>query len=340
MIYPKNSVILAPLSGFTDLPYRRSARRHGCVYAFTEMVDAGSLVYRNFRTMKMLKRGEEEAWLGLQLIAADKDILKKATQIVNEKNFDVIDFNLGCPAPKVVKKGEGAALGEKIDKAVSVFEVLVRTSQIPVTVKIRILDEENPAPTVELASKLCDAGAQAITVHGRVRTKFYAGPVYHDVISAVREAVTCPLIANGSVFDFESFCEIRKNTGCDSVMVARGAMGNPWLFDELLMGLKEEDNGSVLWQPPNAREFADEIFMHISEMVEFYGLELGLTIARKVILDYMRGRGFARVLKTHVIEIASIDDLKQFTECLAEGPTERYMLWLEKHETAVRRLRR
>ena len=340
MIYLENSIILAPLSGYTDLPYRRSARRHGCVYAFTEMVDAGSLVYRNFRTIKMLERGEDEPWLGLQLVAADKDILKKATQIVNEKNFDVIDFNLGCPAPKVVKKGEGAALGEKIDKAVSVFEVLVRTSQIPVTVKIRILDEENPAPTVELASKLCNAGAEAITVHGRVRTKFYAGPVYHDIISAVREAVSCPLIANGSVFDFDSFCEIRKNTGCNSVMVARGAMGNPWLFNEINTDLLSHSDESVEWQPPTSHEFADEVFMHISEMVEFYGLELGLKIARKVILDYMRGRGFPRVLKTHVIEIASIDDLKKFTESLSKGPTERYMHWLEKNQNAVRRLRR
>ena len=120
MIYPENSVILAPLSGFTDLPYRRSAYRHGAVYAFTEMVDAGSLVYRNIRTAKMLERGEDESWLGLQFVASDKDILKKAAEIVNERNFDVIDFNLGCPAPKVVKKGEGAALGEKIDEVKAV----------------------------------------------------------------------------------------------------------------------------------------------------------------------------------------------------------------------------
>ena len=343
-MYPENSVILAPLSGFTDLPYRRSARRHGCRYAFTEMVDAGSLVYRNTKTVKMLERGEDEPWLGLQLLAADKELLKKATIIVNECNFDVIDFNLGCPAPKVVRKGEGAALGEKIDEAVSVFDVLVRTSKIPVTAKIRILDEENPAPTVELATKLYNAGAKVITVHGRVRKKFYSGPVFYDIISAVREAVDCQVIANGSVFDFDSFCEIRKKSGCDSVMVARGAMGNPWIFDEIssTLELQQKQSSSVtpLWQAPTSREFADEVFTHISDMAGYYGLELGLKIARKVILDYMRGRGFPRVFKTQVIEIATLDDLKKFTDSLAEGPTGRYMHWLEQNPNAIRRLRR
>jgi nifR3 family TIM-barrel protein len=337
-IYPENSVVLAPLSGFSDLPYRRSARRHGCEYAFTEMVDAGSLVYRNVKTIKMLERGDDEPWLGLQLVAADKDILKKAALIVNERNFDVIDFNLGCPAPKVVRKGEGAALGEKIDEAVFVFEVLMRSSQIPVTAKIRILDEDDPAPTVELATKLYNAGAKAITVHGRVRTKFYSGPVFHDIISAVRDAVGCQVIANGSVFDFDSFCEIRRNTGCDSVMVARGAMGNPWIFDEIATGLKEEAESGG-WIPPSSVEFSAEVFQHISEMAEFYGLELGLKIARKIVLDYMRGRGFARVLKTKVIEIATINDLKEFTDQLSTGPTGRYKHWLEQNPDAVRRLR-
>jgi len=338
MIYPENSVILAPLSGFSDLPYRRSARRHGCHYAFTEMVDAGSLVYRNVKTIKMLERGDDEPWLGLQLVAADKDILRKAALIINERNFDIIDFNLGCPAPKVVRKGEGAALGEKIDEAVSVFEVLLRTSQIPVSAKIRILDEDDPTPTVELATKLYNAGAEVITVHGRVRTKFYSGPVFHNIIAAVREAVECQVIANGSVFDFNSFCEIRKNTGCDSVMVARGAMGNPWIFDEIRTNWNNSDDNN-LWLPPYSTEFADEVFLHISEMADFYGLELGLKIARKIILDYMRGRGFARVLKTKVIEIATIDDLKKFTDELSKGPTDRYKHWLEQNSDAVRRLR-
>ena len=335
-IYPENSVVLAPLSGFTDLPYRRSARRHGCTYAFTEMVDAGSLVYRNVKTVKMLERGDDEEWLGLQLVGADEKLLEEAVRIVNDRNFDVIDFNLGCPAPKVARKGEGAVLAENAGKALSAFESIVRTSQIPVTAKIRILDENDPAPTVELARKLYECGAQAVTVHGRIRKRFYSGPVFYEIIQAVKDALPCPVLANGSVFDVHSFCEIRKKTGCDSVMVARGAMGNPWIFSEINSFLRNSQ-----WEPPTPAEFADEVFRHISEMADFYGLEMGLKVARKVILDYMRGRGFPRVLKTEVIHIASIEDLKQFTKQLAEGPTDRYVHWLrlEQNKDAVRRLK-
>ncbi len=347
MLYPENTIILAPLSGFTDLPYRSSAHRHGCKFAFTEMVDAGALVYRNVKTVKMLERGNEEQWLGLQLIGTDKDVLKKAVLMVNGRGFDVIDFNLGCPAPKVIRKGEGAALGAKIDEAVSVFDTIVRNSQVPVSAKIRILDEEDPDSTCELALKLCDAGAKAITVHGRVRTKYYSGPVFYDIISAVRESVSCRVIANGSVFDYDSYCEIRRKTGCDAVMVARGAMGNPWIFDEIehhsdintRCFSEERKMDNRPWHPPTPVEFADEVLRHISEMTDFYGLKLGLTISRKVILDYMRGRGFPRKLKTKVIEIASIEDLESFTCELRKGPTGRYMNWLAKNENAVRKLR-
>lgn len=341
MIYPENSIVLAPLSGFSDLPYRRSAHRHGCIFAFTEMVDAGSLAYRNVRTFKMLERGDEEEWLGLQLVGADKDLLKKAMQISVNHNFDVIDFNLGCPAPKVVRKGDGAALGEKIDEAASCLEVIKSNSKIPVTAKIRILDEKDPSTTVELVKKLYSAGAETITVHGRLRSKYYSGPVYHDIISAARESVSCPVIANGSVFGYDSYCEIRNQTGCRGVMVARGAMGNPWIFQEITSKSDKIDSKdcSHVWQPPTPDELADEVFKHVSEMTEFYGLKLGLTIARKIILDYMRGRGFPRKLKTKVIEIASLKDLEKFTDSLREGPSERYKIWLTKNRNAARRLK-
>lgn len=331
MIYPENSVILAPLSGFTDLPYRRSARRHGCRYAFTEMVDAGSLAMGNGKTDKMLKRGEEEPWLGTQLVGADHAHLAKAAEILNDMNFDVLDFNLGCPAPKVVRKGEGAKLAGNPEAAVKAFEVLARNSRFPLSAKIRILDESDPAPTLKLATLLRDAGAQTIIIHARVRSKFYAGPVFHDIISAVRETLSdIQIIANGGVVDLPTCRELRDATGCDSVMLARGAMGNPWIFDEIATDIQ--------WTPPSYAEFADEIFTHIKEMTEFHGLELGLKIARKIILDYMRGRGFARVLKTEVVKIADIEDLSRFTRELREGPTSRYKTWLINNSTAPRRL--
>ncbi|NOY74565.1 MAG: tRNA-dihydrouridine synthase family protein, partial [Kiritimatiellaeota bacterium] len=135
MIYPSNSLVLAPLSGFTDPPYRRSARRHGCRYAFTEMLDAGSLAMGNGKTDKMLVRDDDESWLGVQLVGADLAHLAKAAEILNDGNFDVLDFNLGCPAPKVVRKGEGAKLAEDPETAARTFEVLSRISRFPVTAK-------------------------------------------------------------------------------------------------------------------------------------------------------------------------------------------------------------
>ena len=335
-IYPADTLILAPLSGFTDLPYRRSARRHACCYAFTEMVDAGSLVYRNEKTVKMLERGDDEPWLGLQLLGADSNLLKEAVKIVNDRNFDLIDFNLGCPAPKVARKGEGAVLGENIDKAVVSFEAIAQNASVPVTCKIRILSESDPAPTVELAEKLYSAGVRAVTIHGRVRSRYYSGPVFYDIIKAVSEILPCNVIANGGVFDFRTYSELREKTGADTVMIARGAMGNPWIFEEIKSYLETGTNESYV--PPTPDELADEVYCHISEMIDFYGPELGFKVARKVILDYMSGRGFPRVLKTKVIEIASLNDLKIFTDELRKGPSGRYCSWLEKNPDAARRL--
>ena len=331
MIYPENSLILAPLAGFTDLPYRRSARRHGCHYAFAEMVDAGSLAMGNGKTDKMLKRGDDEPWVGVQLIGADHSQLAKAAKILNDRNFDALDFNLGCPAPKVVKKGEGAKLAENPEAAVRAFEVLARNSRFPLSAKIRILDESDPTPTLKLATLLRAAGAKTRPIHGRVRPKFYAGPVYHDIISAVRETLSnVQIVANGGIVDLPTCRELREATGCDTVMLARGAMGNPWIFEEI--------SNQNEWTPPNYAEFADELFTHVKEMTEFHGLELGLKIARKIILDYMRGRGFPRVLKTEVVKIADIEDLTRFTRELREGPSARYKTWLINNDTAPRRL--
>jgi tRNA-dihydrouridine synthase B len=330
-IYPENSLILAPLAGFTDLPFRHSARRYGCFYAFTEMIDAGSLVFGNVKTMRFLERGDDEPWLGLQLVGADCELLAKAVEIVNQYNFQVLDFNLGCPAPKVAKKGEGAALGRTPDKALKAFEALIKQSRIPVTAKIRILDEQDIAPTLALAKRLEEAGAAAITVHGRVMKAFYSGPVFFDVIKAVRSELSIQVIANGGVMDLTSYKEIKERTGCDCVMLARGVMGNPWLFKEL--AAPDE------YQPPSEEELSDELERHVLEMVDFYGEELALKVSRKIILDYMKGRGFPRVLKSEVSYLKTCKDFELFMVKFREGITGRYKRWLKLNPDSRRRLK-
>jgi len=329
-IYPDNALILAPLSGFTDIPYRHSARRSGCAFAFTEMVDAGALAHGAGKTLRMLDRAPDEPWLGVQIVGAVPEEIAEAARIVSDRHFDVVDFNLGCPAPKVVKKGEGSALAANPDAAAKAFEALARNSRRPATAKIRILHPEDPAPSVELAKKLADAGAAAITVHGRIRSQFYSGQVAFHVIEAIRETVDCQVIANGGVTGIKTYDEIRSKTGCGAVMLARGAMGNPWIFGEL--------SKSESWSPPTPAEFADELQTHVLEMVKRDGREIGLKKARKVILDYMRGRGFQRTLKTLVIKIADEKDLADFADKLRGGPTTGRVSWLLKHPEAERRL--
>ncbi len=331
MIYPENAVIQAPLAGHTDLPMRLSARRHGCRYAFTEMIDAGSLVFGNLKTMRLAMRHESEEFLGLQLVGSDPDHLKRAVEIVNTMNVSVLDFNLGCPAPKVERKCEGIAFAmRRPDEAVRAFELIVKTSKIPVTVKTRILDPENPEPTVAFAKRLEEAGAAALTLHGRMMKMFYSGPVAFHVIRSVRESLKIPVIANGGVMEEESYREIREKTTCSRVMIARGALGNPWIFHEV---------GNPSYTPPNAQELAGEIQRHMKDMVDFYGEELAFRMGRKTLLEYLRGRGYPGSMRASISFLSNWNQFEQLLKEIRNGPSEGYWSFLETNPTAQRRLR-
>jgi len=329
-IYSQNSLILAPLAGYTDIPFRNSARRHGCHYAFTEMVDANSLIFANKKSFRILERDENEKWLGVQLVGGGIDELSKATTLLNNYNFDVLDLNLGCPSPKVAKKGAGAALGNNIDYAAQCLEKMVKISKLPITAKIRILDEKAPDKTISLVKKLEDAGCQAITIHGRVQKAFYSGAVFFDIIKAVKEATNLQVIANGGVMDYNTAIELKEKTTCDVIMIARGAMGNPWLFSEL------SDNENFI--PPTTKEFAKVIKWHISDMMNYYGEEFGLKISRKIILDYLKGRGFNGELRATISFLKNLNHFNILINEVLKGPSERYWTWLEHNEDAFRKL--
>jgi tRNA-dihydrouridine synthase B len=324
-------MILAPLAGYTDLPYRSSAIRHGCTHAFTEMIDAGSLAYGHKKTFSMLRRGKTEKWLGVQIVGSDHATLHKAVEIINRSDVDVLDFNLGCPARKVVKKGEGAALAKKTEDAIRAFEILVKNSKFPVTAKTRILDETDPEPTVNLVRRLVDAGAAAVTLHGRIMSKIYSGEVGFAAISEVRKRIDKQIIANGGVFRYSDSEILRKETGCDCIMIARGAMGNPWIFEEIRDG--------AAFVPPTPDELASEIELHLKDMIECYGEELGMRISRKIIFDYLRGRGYSGELKNAVCNVKTLEELNPRLEEIRRGPGPRYAKWLESNPDAPRRLR-
>lgn len=312
MIYPENALVQAPLAGHTDLPMRLALRRHGCHYAFTEMIDAGSLVFGNPKTMMLAARSPEEEFLGIQLVGSDPEHLRKAVEIVNGREFEVLDFNLGCPAPKVARKCEGISFVlKRPEEALRMVSLIVRTSRIPVTVKTRILDERDPEPTVQFARRLEETGIQALTLHGRLMKAFYSGPVAFDVIRAVRESLSIPLIANGGVMGRESCAEMREKTGCSRIMIARGALGNPWIYTELL---------NPEYQPPTVAEFADELERHLHDMTAFYGEELGFRIGRKCILEYLRGRGYHGALRASASFVSSEADFQKLMEEVRKGP--------------------
>jgi nifR3 family TIM-barrel protein len=307
MIYEPDALIMAPLSGFTDAPYRRSARRCGCRYAFTEMVDAASLTFAFERSKDLLLRYDDEEFLGVQLLGGNADHIKEAVEKLNAFHFDVLDFNLGCPVPKVTKKCAGAELGLHYDEAVRCFDTVARYSKFPVSAKLRILDTEDPEPTLKLCRGLVNCGAQALTVHGRVRKAFYSGTVHHHIIKAVRESFPeIEVIANGGVNSVESYGKMKEMTGCTRVMLATGIMGNPWLFRQL------KDPGN--FTPPSFQEWRSIIEEQSRGMVELYGPECAYRHARKIYHDYLKGRGFNGSLRAVASGTSSESDLKAWLD--------------------------
>ena len=310
--YPEGAVLLAPLSGYTDLPYRRSARRHGCVYAFAEMVDVSSLAWNHAKSLRMLERGGEESFLGCQLIGSNMDALAKAVDVVNEKgDFDILDLNLGCPVPKASKKFAGAELGRNIDAAESVYKKMASLSRYPVSAKMRIISETDPQPTIDLACRLEAAGAVALTIHGRIKEKIYSGPVFGGIIRQVQEALSIPVVANGGIMDRESAESLRKESGCSRIMVARGAMGNPWIFSEL--------SGNS-FSYPTLEELMTEMREHVMDMAEYYGAETAFKLGRKILLDYLKGRGFASECRRRASLVNTMTAFEELMELIAGGP--------------------
>ena len=330
MLYPEDAVILAPLAGFTDPPTRRSCRRHGCRFSFTEMIDAGSLVYGNEKTFRLAERREDEPFLGIQLVGSEPELLRKAVEIVNSRDYVVLDFNLGCPAPKVEKKCEGAAFPlKKPDEAIRMTELLVEHSRIPVTVKTRILSREDPERTVLFLKRLESVGISAVTLHGRIAKEYYSGEPACGIIAAAAGELKIPVIANGGIMNRTTCERMRRESGCSRVMVARGAMGNPWLFQEI---------DDPAFRPPTAGELADEIRTHVEDMLDWYGDEIGFRACRKIVLEYLRGRGYPGSLRASASFLNSREELGRLLDEIRKGPAEGFWAFLKKNPESPRQL--
>ena len=298
-------VALGPMAGVTDSAYREIAASMGCGLFTTEMVSAKALYYRNKNTELLLKRGKTEYPLGVQLFGNDPDIIAEMALSVEDR-FEFIDFNMGCPVPKVVKNGEGSALMREPELVERIFSKLVKTVHKPVTAKIRkgFSKDEELAP--EIARVLESCGVSAVTVHARTREQYYSGEADWNTIRRVKEAVSMPVIGNGDIRDGKSAERMLRETGCDGIMVARAAEGNPWVFAEILLYLQ---TGKEM-ERPSYQMVREMILRHTKLLTELKGEHLALLEMRKHAAWYLKGVPGAADLRRRISSISTADDLE------------------------------
>ena len=277
-------VALAPMAGISDLPYRVICRRFGCGLTVSEMVSAKGLLYKNEKTFAMLQIDEAERPTAIQLFGSVPEELAEAARIVEAQGADIIDFNMGCPVPKVVNNGEGSALMKTPELAGKILEAMVRAVRIPVTVKLRAGWDEEHRNAVEIAKIAEASGVAAVAVHGRTRNQFYMGKADWEIIRRVKAAVRIPVFGNGDIFAMEDGLRMFKETNCDGVMLARGAYGNPWLFAQLRAALEGKDIPIV-----TAEEKLRQIILHATALVGFKGEKVAIREMRSHASAYIKG---------------------------------------------------
>lgn len=292
----ENNVFLAPLAGVTDIAFRGLCMELSCGLSYTEMVSAKGLYYGSDNTEKMLRVSEEEKPVAVQIFGREPLIMAKVCEFFN-KNDDIclIDINMGCPAPKIVKNGEGSALMKEPDLAASIVSEVKKASEKPVTVKFRKGFDERSINAVEFAKILEEAGADAVTVHGRTREQMYEGQADWEIIRDVKKAVKIPVIGNGDVFSVKAAQELFKISSCDGIMIARGALGNPWIFREIARGLKGEP---VTY--PTAEEKINMSIRHLHRAVEYFGENIAVREMRKHIGWYVKGLKYCTEIKNKI----------------------------------------
>lgn len=281
----ENPVILGPMAGVTDLPFRVLCHEHGAGLVCTEMVSAKAILYHNRNTEDLMRTDEREHPVSLQLFGSNPEDVSEAAAMIEDRPFETFDFNMGCPVPKVVNNGEGSALMKNPELAGRIISAVVKKVKKPVTVKIRTGFDKEHINAVEVAKILEDAGASAIAVHGRTRSQFYSGEADWNVIRQVKEAVSIPVIGNGDIRSPEDAEKMIRETGADGVMIARAAEGNPWIFSRTSAWLA---SGKKL-PGPTVKELQDTILRHAAMMIECKGERIAVREMRKHVSWYTAG---------------------------------------------------
>ena len=307
----KSHAVLAPMAGVSDRAYRELCVRFGAAYCVSEMVSSKALSFNSKKSEELMEISDLERPCGIQIFGDDPKCMADAAKHALENKPDIIDINMGCPAPKISSNGSGSALMKNPRLCGEIVKAVTAVTDIPVTVKIRKGWDDDSVNAVEVA-KICEsAGAAAITVHGRTRQQYYKPPVDYDIIRAVREYVSVPVIANGDIDSAERAKEVMDITGCDLVMIGRATLGNPWIFSQINAYL---ENPNVKIHTPDLEERLGVMIEHISKMVEYKGEHMAMLQARKLVVGYFKGMKGAAALRNEAGKIKTLDDLYELRQ--------------------------
>ena len=308
----ENSYVLGPMAGVTDLPFRLLCKEQGAGLLCMEMVSAKGIFYNNKNTESLLQIHPEEVPVSLQFFGSDPKIVSEMAKRVEERPFSILDINMGCPVPKVVRNGEGSALMKNPKLVYELVSATVKAIKKPVTVKIRKGFDDEHINAVEIAKIIEEAGAAAVAVHGRTREQYYSGKADWESIRQVKEAVSIPVIGNGDVTSGEKAIAMREQTGCDGVMIARGAQGNPWIFSELL----EYERTGRLPDRPDVEEIKQTMLRHARLQIEYKGDFTGIREMRKHVAWYTKGLYGAARLRDRINQVESYAELENLLTSL------------------------
>lgn len=307
-----NNLILAPMAGVTDLPFRLLCKQMGAGLVCMEMVSAKAITYKNKNTESLLEIMPEEMPASLQLFGREPETMAEAVKMIQHRPYAILDVNMGCPVPKIVGNGEGSALMKEPKLAGEIVEALVRVSEKPVTVKIRKGFDDDHVNAVEMAHIAQESGAAAVAVHGRTREQYYSGKADWDIIRQVKEAVKIPVIGNGDINSGEDAIRMMRETGCDGVMIGRGTRGNPWIFKDILHFL---ETGEHL-DSPSKEEMAEVILRHGRMLMEYKGEYIGIREMRKHTAWYTAGLPGSARFRGSINEMETYEELQGAIEKL------------------------
>ena len=305
-----NNVILAPMAGVTDLPFRLLCKEQGAGLLCMEMVSAKAIYYNNKNTEALMEIDDRERPVSLQLFGSDADIMSEMAKRIEEKPFAILDINMGCPVPKVAGNGEGSALMKNPALVREIVSKVVKAIEKPVTVKIRKGFDEEHVNAVEIAKIIEDCGAAAVAVHGRTREQYYSGTADWDIIRQVKEAVSIPVIGNGDVTGPESAKKMIDETGVDGIMIGRAARGNPWIFNQI----KEYLETGVIPEKPSYDEVREMMLRHARMQLECKGEYTGIREMRKHVAWYTAGYPHSAKLRAKMNEVESYEQLRACIE--------------------------